>query len=152
MTVKSIHLNASMKHWDEFMEFIDNLSEIEAFSSVKSYRFKLAAEELLSNIVRSSESAFQSTNLMATLRIDSEVLNLSGKHILQVVLIDDAPQFDPKFDQLQPPEHIDDPVALRPIGGLGLYLVKDSVDSIVYKYSDSRNIYTLQMELDDPLG
>ena len=148
MPNSSIHHDASMKHWDDFMGFIDKLSENKRFSSKKSYRFKLAAEELVSNIIRSSESSFGSTQIMPTLQIAAKEVSLLNYDYLEVVFIDDAPRFDPNFDQLESPIHIEAPVALRPIGGLGLFLVKDSVDSISYKYCRGQNTYTIEMELE----
>ena len=148
MKNQSIHLDASMNHWDEFMSFIELISHTKFLSNKKAYRFKLAAEELLSNIVRSSESSFQSTAHMSALQITYTVISSSDPPILQVVLTDNAPPFDPEFETLESPDHIDAPVALRPIGGLGLFLVKDSVDSVSYKYCSGQNTYTLEIELD----
>ena len=148
MMNQSIHLDASMDHWDEFMSFIELISQTKSLSEKKSYRFKLAAEELLSNIVRSSESSYQSTSHLAALQITYSIVSSSNTPILQVVLTDNAPPFDPEFETLNSPDHIDVPVALRPIGGLGLFLVKDSVDSVSYKYCNDQNTYTLEIELD----
>jgi anti-sigma regulatory factor (Ser/Thr protein kinase) len=151
MTAKSIHLQASMKNWDEFISFIDEASEIKGLSSKRKYRLKLAAEELLSNIICSSESSTKTTASKPFLHISFEMVRLAGSHCLELILRDNAPQFDPKFYEMEPPKHIQAPVALKPIGGLGLFLVKDSVDSVSYKYHDGHNVYTLEMELNSEL-
>ena len=147
MTAKSIHLPASMENWDEFISFIDQASEIKSLSSKRKYRLKLAAEELLSNIICSSESSTKTTVSKHFLHIYFEMVQLAGSHRLELILKDNAPQFDPKFYDMEPPKHIQAPVALKPIGGLGLFLVKDSVDSVSYKYRDGHNVYTLEMQL-----
>lgn len=148
MSGKSIHLNASMQYWDEFIAFIDEVCATTDLSSTKSYRFKLAAEELLSNIVRSSESNSEVTGLLSALEISSRVVIKKDSHNLEVLFSDNAPQFDPHFDQRDTPNHIEDPVSTRPIGGLGLYLVQDSVDAISYEFVDGRNTYMLMMQLE----
>ena len=148
MSGKSIHLNASMQYWDEFIAFIDEVCATTDLSSTKSYRFKLAAEELLSNIVRSSESNCEVTGILSALEISSRVVIEKDSHNLEVLFSDNAPQFDPQFDQRDTPNHIEDPVSTRPIGGLGLYLVQDSVDSISYEFVAGHNTYTLMMELE----
>ena len=147
MTAKLIHLQASMKNWDEFISFIDEACEIKSLSSKNKYRLKLAAEELLSNIISSSESSSKITGSMPFLKISFEIVSLLGADHLRLMLRDNAPQFDPKFHEMEPPNHIQAPVALKPIGGLGLFLVKDSVDSVSYKYCDGHNVYTLEMDL-----
>ena len=153
MSAKSIRLNASMKYWDEFTAFIDEVCATADLSSTKSYRFKLAAEELLSNIVRSSESNCEVTGHLSALEISSRVVIEKDSYNLEVLFSDNAPGFDPQFDQRDTPNHIEDPVCLKPIGGLGLFLIKDSVDYISYNYSNGRNTYEIRINLDfSPTG
>ena len=148
MSAKSIHLNASMEYWDEFIAFIDEVCATTDLSSTKSYRLKLAAEELLSNIVRSSESNCEVTGLLSSLELSFRVVIEKDSHSLEVLFSDNAPQFDPQFDQRDTPSHIEHHVSARPIGGLGLYLVQDSVDAISYEFVDGHNTYMLMMELE----
>ena len=143
----SLYLEASMKHWDEYMSFVDTFTGIESLSPKKSYRLKLAVEELLSNIVRSSEASCKLTNHLSSLEISFSINTTLNPHILEVILTDNAPHFDPEFDKQDSPDHIDHPVSCKPIGGLGLFLVKESVDSVSYKYSNAQNTYTLKVEL-----
>ena len=35
----------------------------------------------------------------------------------------------------------------RPIGGLGIYMVKQSVDTVDYRYQDGRNVLAIQKKL-----
>jgi anti-sigma regulatory factor (Ser/Thr protein kinase) len=34
--------------------------------------------------------------------------------------------------------------AERPIGGLGIYMVKKSMDDVLYEYKDGRNVLTIK--------
>ena len=36
----------------------------------------------------------------------------------------------------------------RPIGGLGLFLVRNTMDYVNYEYSDGKNIFTIKMNID----
>ena len=39
------------------------------------------------------------------------------------------------------------PVEARPIGGLGVYIVKKSMDSVVYEYKDGKNVLTIKKKI-----
>ena len=39
------------------------------------------------------------------------------------------------------------PASEREIGGLGIYLVKKSMDDVTYRYEDGKNILTLKKKL-----
>lgn len=60
------------------------------------------------------------------------------------VVTDDAPAFDP-LDR--PPVDIDAPLEDRPIGGLGIHLVKKLMTGVRYERRDGRNILTLTRDL-----
>ena len=72
-------------------------------------------------------------------------LRLACEEIL-LQIEDDGPPFDPQLEQernIDTEAHI----ANRPIGGLGLFLVQQSVDLAVYQYIDGRNQYRLYVDL-----
>ena len=57
-------------------------------------------------------------------------------------LVDTCSRFDPQFEKI--PSRMDDvPVQQRAIGGLGLFLVKTSVDEVQHSYADGMNHYRL---------
>ena len=55
---------------------------------------------------------------------------------------DDAPAFDPLARPQ--PEHVDHPVESRPIGGLGIHLVKKLMDTVEYQRNHDRNLLILR--------
>ena len=61
-----------------------------------------------------------------------------------ITFTDEGPEFDPL-------EREDPDTTLgadeRPIGGLGIYLVKNTVDGISYRRENGRNILTVEKEL-----
>ncbi len=53
---------------------------------------------------------------------------------------DDGIAFDPL---IAPPPDLDSDIEDRPIGGLGVYLVKEMMDEVEYARADGRNRVTL---------
>lgn len=143
-----------MDSWDELMQFIRERAEERISNQAKAYKLMLAAEELLSNVIRASASASQSVDSdgspvmadspQAIIRLiwtDSQPEeDLAAEVILD--MYDTCPRFDPQFELIG--THMEDiPVEQRAIGGLGLFLVKSSVDEIQYDYVDGMNHYRL---------
>jgi anti-sigma regulatory factor (Ser/Thr protein kinase) len=66
-------------------------------------------------------------------------LRLDGD-VLRAEVSDDGRPFDP-FEV--PPPNIDAPIEERRIGGLGVYLVREMMDTLEYKREHDRNILRL---------
>jgi serine/threonine-protein kinase RsbW len=60
---------------------------------------------------------------------------------LTVVLSDDGPPFDP-FGQAEPDTTLS--VEDRPIGGLGIHLVRKVMDRLEYRRQDGKNILIMK--------
>ena len=60
---------------------------------------------------------------------------------IELVFIDDGIEFDPELKE--DPVHLKHSVEERPIGGLGIYLVKKLMDVIKYKRVQDKNILKL---------
>ena len=78
-----------------------------------------------------------------------------GNAVIQVAMHDDPPLAEIRFidygvpyNPLETPEP-DTTLALnqRRIGGLGIYMVKNSMDDITYAYKDGKNILTIKKNL-----
>ena len=67
---------------------------------------------------------------------------------LEILLKDDAPQFDP-FKQAPSP-NLESDINKRPIGGLGVHLVKTLMDDVHAYYDDSGNLLVLYKSLTQP--
>ena len=79
----------------------------------------------------------------------------TGNAVIQVIMHDDPPSAEISFidsgmqyNPLKKPDP-DTTLALgqRRIGGLGIYMVKNSMDDITYEYKDSKNILTIKKNL-----
>jgi anti-sigma regulatory factor (Ser/Thr protein kinase) len=95
-------------------------------------RFMIALEELVSNLVKYGYTDDASRGAVAMR------LALAGGW-LRVELVDDGRPFDP-FEQ--PPPDLDATLEARPVGGLGLHLVKQMMEETGHRRRDGRNITT----------
>lgn len=88
----------------------------------------LALDEIVSNIATHGFTRGRQRHITVQWAID--------RGVLQVEVVDDGPPFDP----LREPEPRPDvPIVDRPIGGMGILLVKRLMDSVEYARRDDRN-------------
>jgi serine/threonine-protein kinase RsbW len=64
---------------------------------------------------------------------------------LRLRIDDDGREFDPLN---APPPPLEDPVEERPIGGLGIHLLKNLADHLEYRRVEGHNVLTLLFSLD----
>jgi anti-sigma regulatory factor (Ser/Thr protein kinase) len=93
-------------------------------------RCLIVLEELVSNLVKYgyADEASRGT-VTVTLRLADDRL--------RVEIVDDGREFDPFA---RPAPDLDAPLEERPVGGLGLHLVKGLMDETSYRRQDGRNI------------
>lgn len=129
--------NASMDELDNVLNFIDNgIKDIN--DNKLLMKFNLVVEEIFVNIV-SYAYKDSDTNNTVTISIndndDKTVITFidGGKHFNP--LIKDDPDISLSADE-------------RPVGGLGIYLVKKMMDNVEYEYKDNKNILTIEKRHD----
>jgi anti-sigma regulatory factor (Ser/Thr protein kinase) len=93
--------------------------------------FAIAVEELFVNV---AHYAYPDSKGTAKIGIDT-----SGDSIV-VQISDSGIPFDPLA---KPDPDVTLAAEDRKIGGLGIYMVKKSMDSVVYEYKDNQNILTI---------
>jgi len=98
-------------------------------SPKRKYAVRLALDELLSNVIR---YAYDDD---ARHRID---LKLETDAPFHLTIADDGKPFDPTADA--PPPVLDGPVEDRPIGGLGLHILKKMGLRLAYRREANRNV------------
>lgn len=143
----TLEVEASMDHWEELNDFIELYSNQQLGSGSRSYRLRLACEELFSNIIRHSGDEERTLPVLLTLRVFLLDEPDTTTKTLMVEILDNGPLFDPQVDTDRViPSHL--PASDRPIGGLGLFLVQQSVDRLQYDCVESTNRYRLFVNLD----
>ena len=141
--LNSIEAIASMESWDLLMDFIENQSNQNLQDSKQAYGMRLAGEEILSNMIR---EIHESTETLEShlIWITSQIFLLGNKAWFEIVIEDNGPQFDPHLEMPRDIQALT-PVNERPIGGLGLFLVQQSVDQANYEWANNRNRYQLRV-------
>lgn len=135
---------ASMDSWELLNGFVEEQADSVLGAGPASYKLRLACEELISNMIRhavcAADGATQTHLWLRALRV------AEPQPALLIELEDDGHPFDPQFDR---PREIDTAKAIqdRPIGGLGLFLVQQSVDRAEYARVEGRNRYRLFVHL-----
>ena len=94
----------------------------------ETYAVRLAVEELLTNCIKFTRQEPYSDDVDVLLEVGVEGILLRLEY--------EGPDFDPRD---APVPDVGAPLAERPLGGLGLYLVQNMVDDLEYARIDGRN-------------
>lgn len=131
-----LSLDATIENLDDVLAFIDQHLE-EADCSMKvQMQIDVAVEEIFVNI---AHYAYKPEIGRAQVQLDFEPGNVAA-----ITFIDSGIPYDPLAKA-------DPDVTLsaeeRQIGGLGIYMVKKSMDEMLYAREDGKNILTLKKKL-----
>jgi serine/threonine-protein kinase RsbW len=104
--------------------------------AAQALAFELALEEVFMNVVRHGSPAGTTPRVEVSLSLrDSE---------LAMTIEDDGPPFDPLT---VPPPDVTASLGGRPVGGLGVFLVRQMMDTVSYQRVGSRNQLRLTKEI-----
>lgn len=130
-------VDAKTENLNTVLDFVNR--QLDQYESSMKIRMQLdvAVEELFVNIAH-----YAYDNEMGKATIQVEV----NKEPLSVVItfIDQGKPYDPLA---KPDPDITLPAEERPIGGLGIFMVKKSMDNVKYEYKDGSNILTIEKNL-----
>ncbi|MBR1476679.1 MAG: ATP-binding protein [Lachnospiraceae bacterium] len=142
--MESFTVEAKTENWDEVLSFLEAFLEKEECSMKAQTQISIALEEMFVNV---AHYAYNDTDVPADeriARVDLEVLKdeaASGGRKVKITLTDGGIPYDPLAKE-------DPDVTLsaedRQIGGLGIFMVKKSMDSVHYEYRDGKNIFTME--------
>jgi anti-sigma regulatory factor (Ser/Thr protein kinase) len=96
----------------------------------------LVLDEIVSNVIRHGLAVESEGHVDVSLSVSD--------HELTIEVTDNGIAFDPLA---APPPNLDLPIAERPIGGLGIHIVKVLSDTIAYRRERGRNHLRLTMRI-----
>lgn len=99
-----------------------------------AYRINLACDEVIMNAIMHGYDDAQEHQILVDLALDGESLALT--------IVDDGRAFNPLE---APPVDFDTDPLERPVGGLGLHLVRSVMDSIDYRREGGRNVLEMRI-------
>jgi sigma-B regulation protein RsbU (phosphoserine phosphatase) len=136
-SMKELTIEAKVENLDEVLAFVDEQLEAHDCSMKIQTQIDIAVEELFVNI---AHYAYNPETGPATLRVEIQDEPLS----VVITFIDNGIPYDPLA---KPDPDITLSAEERQIGGLGIYMVKKSMDNITYEYKDGKNILSIQKNL-----
>lgn len=116
-------------------EFLEQLADSCGISTPQQMEIKLALDEAVTNVI---QYAYPGTT--GDIRIDIECDNRK----LKITITDKGIPFNP-LENKEP--DITLPLEERPIGGLGIFLVKQLMADVSYQRSDGYNILTMTKDI-----
>lgn len=126
-----LKLDATLENIDAVTDFVNEALESADCSMKAQVQIDIAVDEIFSNIAR---YAYEGGTGKAYVSVDVR----DGNAV--IVFKDSGVPYDPLAKE-------DPDITLsaeeRKIGGLGIYMVKKSMDAMEYRYSDGQNILTL---------
>ncbi len=132
-------VDAKVEHLDEVLAYVDERLERIDCPMRKMMQIDVAVEELFVNI---ASYAYGPEGGTATIRVNVD----SDPRRVSVTLSDSGVPYNPLLKQ---DPDITLPAEKRRIGGLGIYMVKQSMDDFTYEYREGRNNTTITKILDD---
>jgi anti-sigma regulatory factor (Ser/Thr protein kinase) len=139
----SLRLSNDLTELARVVEAVDRFIASHGLPSTLAYAVNLALEEVLTNIITHGYDDDEPHAIDIRLSSDPEWITVSVE--------DDAGSFDPLGTTHAEPDvtaSIDD----RPIGGLGIFLVKKVMDHLEYRRHDGRNRLVLKKRLPESTG
>ncbi len=132
--MKQLCVPAELEQLDHVLSFITDELESAGCAEEIKMQISVAVEEIFVNIF---SYAYPPKEGNATIRID-----IGGTPaVAQIEMMDQGVPYDPL--QRQDPD-ITLSAEERGIGGLGIFMVKQTMDEVTYRYEDNSNILTIQ--------
>lgn len=132
--MKQLCVPAKLEQLDHVLAFITDELESAGCAEEIKMQISIAVEEIFVNIF---SYAYPPKEGNATIRID-----IGGTPVVaQIEMIDQGVPYDPL--QRQDPD-ITLSAEERGIGGLGIFMVKQTMDEVAYRYEDNSNILTIR--------
>jgi len=97
-----------------------------------TFKLTLALDEIVANVVRHGFDDDREHRIEVNVTVDDRTVTASVE--------DDGLEFDPRE---APVPDLDLPIEMRKPGGLGMHLVRATMDSVEYRRQDGRNILTV---------
>lgn len=131
--MKDLTLQAIPENTRVVTEFIEE--ELEALDAgMKAViQINVAIDEIFSNI---ANYAYQGSEGMATVRLEFD----EAARQASITFIDEGVAYNP-LEKEDPDTSLS--ADERPIGGLGIYMVKNIMDDVRYEYADGKNMLTI---------
>ncbi|MCH5210858.1 MAG: ATP-binding protein [Oscillospiraceae bacterium] len=131
--MKELSIDAEIKNTRLATEFVDELLEEHNCNLKAQTQIDIAIDEIFSNIARYAYAPDT-----GTVRIVAEITE--NPKSVKITLIDSGVPYNP-LEATEPDITLS--AEEREIGGLGIYMVRKTMDNIIYEYKDGQNILSI---------
>jgi len=131
---KEMTLEATIENVTPLTEFVDEQLEAIGCPVKTQMQIDIAIDELFSNI---ANYAYNPEIGKATVQVEVN----EDERVVSISFLDRGKPYDP-LQKEDPDVTLD--VEEREIGGLGIYMVKKSMDDVIYEYKDGQNVLTIR--------
>ena len=135
---RQIVLRNKTEEISRMSEFITQFAEEFNLSPEVSFNVHLALEEAVTNVIMYAFPENEEHEFMLTVR--------KAENSLILNVIDSGKEFDPT---LQPDADVTLPLEERPVGGLGIFLIRRLMQKVEYRRIDGKNILTMVKTIED---
>ena len=132
--IEKLEIEADVKNLDEVLAFVDERLEKYDCPPKVQMQIDVAVEELFVNI---AHYAYNPNKGSAVISIEIQEDPLA----VMITFADGGVPYNPLE---KPDPDVTLPAEKRQIGGLGIYMVKKSMDGVFYEYKDGKNILTIK--------
>ena len=135
--MSELTIEAKTENLEKVLAFVDKHLEEKECAIKVQMQIDVAVEELFVNI---AQYAYDSDTGMVTIQVEIQEEPLA----VMITFIDNGVTYNPLAKE-------DPDITLaaeeRQIGGLGIYMVKKTMDDITYEYKDGQNILRIRKQL-----
>ena len=124
----TLELDAEIESLATADKAVGDFAESMSWPDEATFKVKLVLEEILMNVI--SYGGDSSHKPRITLHLSQQ------NDLLSMEISDDGIAYDPLT---APPPDLESDLDDRPIGGLGVHLVRELMDNVSYRYKDGRN-------------
>ena len=135
--MKELTIAATVKNIEAVTDFVNEQLEALDCPVKAQMQIGIAIDELFGNI---AQYAYNPDVGEATVRVEVQQEPLS----VVITFIDGGVPYDP-LTAAEPDTTL--PAEDRPLGGLGIFMVRKTMDEITYRYENGRNILSIRKNL-----
>ncbi|MCR4922661.1 MAG: ATP-binding protein [Lachnospiraceae bacterium] len=130
--MQQIHIEAVTENLSNVTSFVEEILEARACSMKASMQILVALEEMYVNVCH---YAYGDKTGYVDIAVEFE-----DDNTVSITLKDEGIPYNP-LEKSDP--DISLPLDERPIGGLGIFMVKKSMDHVAYEHVDGCNVFTM---------
>ena len=134
-------LPAALDSLAELRSYVKEAAGGAGIDEVRAYKLQLAVDEIATNTIL---YGYKDVGASAVISIGGEIRD----DALVITLEDHAQAFDPRTVRMPDAEDLAKPLEERAVGGLGIFLAIQGVDSFDYRREGDRNLNIFEVRIE----